>query len=202
MISADGFIRWTSGAILLTAIITSGFYRARAHRQGGALPARADGLPTVRLRLLSGLVVWAAVLLPIAAPAVVPWIVVPLPNAIRLAGLALAVAAWLVLWWTLASLGNNISPSTSTRAGATLVRHGPYRLVRHPLYSGGFMACLGLGLATESIPLLVAVVGLLWWVPRRVRNEEANLVASYGDRYRDYQANTPPLVPRFKAAKV
>lgn len=197
MISSDGVIRWTSGAILLAALVTSGTYRARAHRRGGALPARPDGLPTVGLRLVAAVVVSAGVLLPTVAPGVLPWILVPLPNAFRLAGLALAVAAWLVLWWTLASLGNNISPSTSTRAGATLVRHGPYRLVRHPLYSGGFMACLGLGLATESIPLLVSVVGLLWWVPRRVRNEEANLIASYGDQYRDYQASTPPFVPRF-----
>ena len=74
---------------------------------------------------------------------------------------------------------------------------GLYRLVRHPLYTGGFVALLGLGLALASIPLLAAIPILIWWLPRRVDTEEQNLIASHGDGYRDYQRRTGRFVPRF-----
>ncbi|MFN0179207.1 MAG: methyltransferase family protein [Gemmatimonadales bacterium] len=192
----DGWIRVGSGALLLALIVTSGFYRARAERKGGLLPARPDGLPATSVRVAIGIAVWAALLLPILAPSTVGWISAPLPSVLRLAGLGLLGGAGLLLWWTLASIGDNISPSTSTRAGARLVTEGPYRFVRHPLYTGGFLAMLGIGLANQSIPLLAAVPILLWWLPRRVRDEERNLTASYGDAYRAYQTRTGRFLPR------
>ncbi|MBM4185696.1 MAG: isoprenylcysteine carboxylmethyltransferase family protein [Gemmatimonadetes bacterium] len=192
----DEFFRWVNGIMLAAMITTSGFYRARAHRLGGALPARPDGLPAVWVRVGFGLIVWAALLLPIVAPATVPWITVTLPDGVRLAGLALAMAAWAWLWWTLASIGVNISESTSTRAGASLVTHGPYRLVRHPLYSGGFLACIGFGVSMGSLPLLLATAILVWWLPRRVQGEEEHLVEAHGESYRRYQATTPKFIPR------
>jgi protein-S-isoprenylcysteine O-methyltransferase Ste14 len=197
----DGWIRLGSGALLLALIVTSGFYRARAERRGGPLPARPDGLPATWGRVAIGIAAWAALLLPILAPSTVGWISVPLPAGLRLIGLGLLGGAGLVLWWTLASIGDSISPSTSTRAGARLVTEGPYRFVRHPLYTGGFLATLGIGLANQSIPLLAALPILLWWLPRRVHGEEQNLTASYGEAYRAYQARTGRFLPRLAPGK-
>lgn len=193
---SDAFFRW-AGAVLLTGmVLTSGFYRARAERIGGRLPAEPEGLPAIPLRVASGLLVLAALILPIISPRAADVVSVRLPEGVRLAGLALTTLAWPFLWWVLASIGTSISQSVSTRANATLVTHGPYRWVRHPLYTGGFLAFLGLGLALESGPLLAGLILLIWWLPRRASREEANLVASYGDAYRAYQQRTGRFIPR------
>lgn len=194
----DSFFRWASGGLLAGAIFTSGFYRARADRLGGKLPAKPEGLPATPIRVAIGLLVWGALLLPIVAPSVVRWMTVELPRGVRFLGLALTAGAWPILWWTLATIGTNISQSISTRANASLITHGPYRFVRHPLYSAGFLALLGLGLSLQSIPLLVGVVALVAWLPRRASREEDNLTASYGDSYREYAKRTGRFIPRFR----
>jgi protein-S-isoprenylcysteine O-methyltransferase Ste14 len=195
----DSAIRLASATVLVGAVATSGFYRARAERLGGRLPTSIEGRPAASLRVAIGLVVVAAIVAPIVAPSWAGIITVPLPPGVRLLGLGLAIAAWPFLWWTLATIGTGISPSVSTRADATLVTSGPYGLVRHPLYSGGFLAFLGLGLSLQSIPLLIGVAILLWWLPQRVRREEANLTTSYGDGYRAYCHRTGRFLPRLRA---
>jgi protein-S-isoprenylcysteine O-methyltransferase Ste14 len=191
----DTFFRWAAGLVLTGTVVTSGVYRARADRLGGTLPRKPEGLPSVMLRLL----MLSAVLLPILAPSAVRWLSIDLPTWARAIGLGLSILAWPILWWTLASIGTNISQSISTRADATLVTHGPYRLVRHPLYSAGFLAVLGMALSVQSIPLMVAVLLLVGWIPRRAEREEANLTASFGDAYRAYREQTGRFIPRLIA---
>ncbi len=197
----DDFFRWAGTAILVGTVVTSGFYRARADRAGGKLPAKPEGLPATSIRVAIGFLVLAALLLPIVAPSAARWITVRLPFEVRLVGLGLAAAAWPLLWWTLASIGTNISPSISTRDRASLVTHGPYRFVRHPLYTGGFLALLGAGLCLQSVPLLLSLPFLIGWLPRRASQEEANLTAAHGEAYREYAGRTGRFIPQVFAKR-
>lgn len=96
----------------------------------------------------------------------------------------------------LSSIGTNISPSHATRAGHQLITHGPYRWVRHPLYSAGLLLCVSLTLLTAlwalGVGMLIPLAVLLWRTPR----EEARLIALFGDEYRAYMRRAGRFFPR------
>jgi len=82
------------------------------------------------------------------------------------------------------------------RKDATLVQSGPYAACRHPLYTLSLVAMFGLGLATRSLVLLVALVALAVVLHlRAIRAEDAALEASHGDPARQYRAQVPALLP-------
>lgn len=91
------------------------------------------------------------------------------------------------MYWTLSSLGKNLTDTVVTRAEATLVTYGPYRWVRHPFY-------VTAGLLMASVTLLAAnwligVSSLLVLVLLAVRTpEEQLLIDRFGQQYRDYIA--------------
>jgi protein-S-isoprenylcysteine O-methyltransferase Ste14 len=76
-----------------------------------------------------------------------------------------------------------------------LVAHGLYRWVRHPIYTGVFLACLGVSVGAGTVLAYVAVVCLVGLFEVKTRLEERWLAASYPG-YADYAANTGKYVPR------
>jgi protein-S-isoprenylcysteine O-methyltransferase Ste14 len=81
---------------------------------------------------------------------------------------------------------------------AQLVRTGPYATCRHPLYALSLLGMTGLGLASRSVTLLVALVALAWVLHRRaIAVEDALLEATHGEAARDYRASVPALLPRW-----
>ena len=103
--------------------------------------------------------------------------------------LLLAGTTWSV--WTLRFLGRNLSVLAQAR---DVVDRGPYRWVRHPLYAGEIVSCLGLCIAAGSAPaaaLWLALCGLQAY--RAVREEQVLLRALPG--YRGYRARTAALIP-------
>ena len=187
--------RLAAAPILVVAIAIAGYYRARADRSGGALPAEPRRRK-VSLQLAIGLVMWGTLLFEIVAPSLVPWSRLLLPNTLRWLGVGVGLAMILLLWWTMRSIGSNVSRSTSTRAGASLVTHGPYRWIRHPIYTTGVGLYLAFALMLDSKPIFAFVVILVIWLPFRVRDEERSLLASYGEAYRAYIGRTGRFLPR------
>jgi protein-S-isoprenylcysteine O-methyltransferase Ste14 len=101
-----------------------------------------------------------------------------------------------LIYWVYISLGLNVSPTQSTREGATLVTHGPYHWVRHPLYTVGTMAYLGIGLVTALWPVLVGLLAPMIFLALRTPKEEARLIETFGEAYRQYMARTGRYMPR------
>jgi protein-S-isoprenylcysteine O-methyltransferase Ste14 len=138
-----------------------------------------------------------ATLLYVVAPRWVAWASLPLPAWLRWAGLGVALAGFTLLQWAHVALGRNWSDTPRLLRGQTLVREGPYRRIRHPIYSA-FLLILG------STLLLSAnwLVGGLWIaaaaldIASRVRFEDAVLEAQFGDVYRAYAKETGALLPR------
>ena len=181
--------------ILATVLTISISFRARAEREGGRLKTNEGQMLVVVLRLL-GLLIVLPLFGYLINPEWVAWARFPLPVWLRWLAAAVALAIIPIVYWIFVSLGNNVSPTQVTRQGHQLVTHGPYRWVRHPLYSIGMVMAVALVLLTGlwwfgvalSLPLTI-----LWF---RTPIEEARLIETFGDEYREYMKRTGRFFPR------
>ena len=115
---------------------------------------------------------------------------------LRLSGLAVILLGVALRASAVRALGSSFSVRLGTRPEQTLVRSGPYRVVRHPNYTGLFAVALGTALGLESA---LALAGALFvWLPSvllRIAREERLMTERFGDSYRAYAARTWKLVP-------
>ncbi len=98
-------------------------------------------------------------------------------------------------WWARLTLGDLWSSSVTRKEAHVVVRSGPYRLVRHPIYTGLIFALLALAV---QIGRPAAVVGALvmatgFWA--KARQEERFLSEELGQAYADFRRATPMLIP-------
>jgi protein-S-isoprenylcysteine O-methyltransferase Ste14 len=98
--------------------------------------------------------------------------------------------------WAVSSLGASFRTTVETHADQKVVKNGPYKLIRHPSYSGILLMCLGYGIAVQNwLSLAVAVLLPLAALIYRIHVEEVALRASLGPEYEEYQRRTRKLVP-------
>jgi protein-S-isoprenylcysteine O-methyltransferase len=80
--------------------------------------------------------------------------------------------------------------------GQVLVTHGPYRLIRHPSYTGAWLMFVGSCMLLQStMAALVAAILLLTAFYRRIRHEESLMLATFPE-YEAYKRSTGSLLPR------
>ena len=184
--------------------------RAASHGSVGGWPAWLAWLGTGLTGAFYALIIWcylrrgpasatsrsvtahAAAITATCAPFLFPL----LPRAPVTAGRQLAAdlllaggTAWAV--WSLRSLGRNLSVLAQARAVAD---RGPYRFVRHPLYTGELVSALGLALAVGTPAAFACWLGLVGLqVYRALREEQVLLQALPG--YRAYRSRTAALLP-------
>ncbi len=112
------------------------------------------------------------------------------------AGTALIVAGALFRQHCFRALGASFKPIVDVRRDQQVVQRGAYRFVRHPSYAAGIVLFAGVGLAlTNWVSILVILVMLAVVYGYRIRVEEAALLSTLGDSYRDYMRRTKRLVP-------
>ena len=111
-------------------------------------------------------------------------------------GLGLVLAGVVLRGWAIFSLGRYFRRTVTIEPEQRLVRRGPYRLLRHPSYTGLLLVFVGFGLAIGSWVGAVAalLIGFAGTLPR-IRVEEAALAEKFGDDYTDYANSTDRLVP-------
>jgi protein-S-isoprenylcysteine O-methyltransferase Ste14 len=109
------------------------------------------------------------------------------------------VVGWLGLllrWWSFVSLGKYFTVVLKTSSDQPVVERGPYRVLRHPSYSGLILAFVGAGLMVGNwISVVGGVFLVLIAVIYRLRLEERALVAALSDRYREFAAGRARLIP-------
>jgi len=110
-------------------------------------------------------------------------------------GLLTTIAGLLFACWARMVLGRNWSGVVQLKQGHELIEAGPYRYVRHPIYSGLLLALLGTALMIGEwrALLAVAIVAVSLW--RKLRLEERWLGEYFGDAYADYMRRVKALVP-------
>lgn len=126
------------------------------------------------------------------APSDPAWAV---PELLRIAGWLIAGAGVGAIVWGASSLGRGITPHPAPTPDATLRTDGPYRYVRHPIYSGVLLFAAGITLASASALKAAAFVLLLVVLSIKARFEEG-LLAEHFPGYESYARRTPRFVPR------
>jgi len=111
-----------------------------------------------------------------------------LGTAILAAGLAFAT-------WARMHLGGNWSGTVTLKQDHELIRSGPYRFVRHPIYTGLLFALLGTALSLGEWRGLVALGLIAAAFARKMRIEEQFMRENFGDAYGRYRAEVPALIP-------
>lgn len=189
--------RWPIRAVLLGALTISGYHRARSRQSGEMVARRREGTLFLAVRVVLGLALFGGALAHGVTPDRMAWASFDSPPALRWLGLVLAVLTLPAIHWVLRTLGRNVTETVLTKERHELVTGGPYRWVRHPLYTTGLVLLVGLGLMAGSWFVLAGVVvafALLRVVV--IPREEEALMARFGERYRTYLSRTGRLVPR------
>jgi len=121
---------------------------------------------------------------------------IPQAQAIAIAAIAITLAGMAFAVWARVNLGSNWSSVPTIKDKHQLIRSGPYRLVRHPIYSGILLAMMGTFLANGKVRGALAII-LLWigWLVKS-RMEEKFMVRTFGAEYEEYSRSTGGLFPR------
>ena len=135
------------------------------------------------------LAVWSAILLPDAAIRVER-------RQIFFAGIVLMMLGVALRWYAVQSRRRKPNATPADPNGQIVLLKGPYRLVRHPAYSGTILTFLGVGLAfTNTASLLLLMLCVVAGHIYRVHAEERALVASLGAPYEQYMRRTARFIP-------
>jgi protein-S-isoprenylcysteine O-methyltransferase Ste14 len=118
------------------------------------------------------------------------------PEPLRWVGLALVVLGIAFAVWAIATLGRHYDVELEIHRDHELVRNGPYRFVRHPIYTGLGLHFAGACLATGNVVLIAGT--LLVTYPAlylRAKTEESLLRERFGEKYEAYAREVAMLVP-------
>lgn len=165
-----------------------------------AYKTRSAIKPSQLLEVRSERFIWIVVISAVLAALMFKnWQLLPLPLSLMLRqflatllfcfGLGLrAYAVW--------SLGMFFSTSVITQNEHMLIEQGPYRLIRHPAYSGLLCSFFAAGIAMgDLLACLVLVLPIAWILLQRMQIEEHMLLAHFGVAYQDYCARTDKILP-------
>jgi protein-S-isoprenylcysteine O-methyltransferase len=120
----------------------------------------------------------------------------PIPRALHWPGLALLLAGLALRMWAVRTLREFFTVDVAIQEGHQLVRTGPYRLLRHPAYTGVLASFAGLGLCSGSwISAVIIFVPICGAFLYRIAVEERALRAAFPEAYPAYAAATARLVP-------
>jgi protein-S-isoprenylcysteine O-methyltransferase Ste14 len=119
----------------------------------------------------------------------------PVSTVIMAAGVVVMAAGTVLAVWARVHLGRNWSGEIAIKVEHQLIRSGPYRFLRHPIYTGLLAMYVGPAIVTGEWLALIGVVmaGLAYW--RKIRLEEAALEVAFGSEYDAYRRATWALVP-------
>ncbi len=185
-----------SGELVAAVVIGSFAAFMVAAQLAHARNAARGGPPVARAGGFAHLVAYF-VPVPYLVVALRPGPELPLPDGVRWAGLALAVAGIAFAIWAIATLGRHYSLELEVRRGHEIVDRGPYALVRHPVYTGLALHFVGACLATGNLLLIAGTLGVSFPAfAIRAAAEERLLRDSLGSAYEAYARRVGMLVPR------
>lgn len=119
----------------------------------------------------------------------------PTTSSVVLIGIGVHFGSALFAIWARRHLGRNWSGAITAKVEHELVRSGPYRLVRHPIYTAMLGMFLGTSLVSGELHALLGVIIIAAAYLRKVRLEEKHLGAVFGAAYDEYRRNSWALIP-------
>lgn len=118
-------------------------------------------------------------------------------TALFLLGVGFMLLGVALRWYAIWTLGHYFTRDVAVSVDQQVIQRGPYRVIRHPAYSGTFLTMLGVGLAVTNWASLAALLicvflGHLY----RVRVEEKALIQTIGQPYIEYMQHTRRFIPK------
>lgn len=193
----ENIFRILAAVILFSGVGISGYFRRKADRETGEkISRRADGTAMMTVIMLGGLVLWLSPLVYLLNPQWMAWSQIGLPEWVRWLGVGIGILCIFLAYWLFSSIGSGITPTSATRKEHKLVTSGPYRWVRHPLYTVGSTLFVSFGMMADN--WFIAALGVLTFIVMAIRTpkEEANLIEKFGDEYRNYMKTTGRFLPK------
>jgi protein-S-isoprenylcysteine O-methyltransferase Ste14 len=115
---------------------------------------------------------------------------------IALLGAALVVAGIGFAIWARRHLGKNWSAEVTIREEHKLIRSGPYKYIRHPIYTGLLAAVLGTAIVVSEYRALVSLaIFVIGWT-LKAKKEEAFLAREFGPAFEEHKRLTGFFLPR------
>jgi protein-S-isoprenylcysteine O-methyltransferase Ste14 len=123
------------------------------------------------------------------------WLVIPHTTSSAWAGAFLCVSGLVFAIWARVILGKNWSGVITLKEGHELVKRGPYRVVRHPIYTGILAMFAGTAIATGYFGgfLGVLLVFVSFWL--KLKREEDLMLKHFPDEYAVYQRSVKRIIP-------
>jgi protein-S-isoprenylcysteine O-methyltransferase Ste14 len=184
--------------VLIIAFAMHRGYYVKNHSkpEESTLKKREEGLAS-KISGVLGMIGFISVIVFVINPGWLAFARLSFPIWLRWTGIALALAGFALLQWAQVTLGNSWSDTPRMLKAQTLVTSGPYRFIRHPIYTA-FVLILGSTLLISANWFL----GLTWLgmtlleVGSRIGFEESLMLEYFGDQYREYMKKTGRLLPR------
>lgn len=123
---------------------------------------------------------------------------IPLPAGLRWVGVFLST--FCLFFWTYSQeiLNRHWSANLKIQMEHSLITAGPYRMMRHPIYTGMIFWSFGLALFTANVFFIAFLIVMIVWTPSRVQKEEQMMNSHFGEAYGEYMKTTGRYFPKFK----
>jgi protein-S-isoprenylcysteine O-methyltransferase Ste14 len=116
---------------------------------------------------------------------------------VEIAGISVCASGVAIAIWARRTLGKNWSGSPTVKEDHELIQAGPYRLVRHPIYTGILLMVAGTGLCYGKVreAFLFLFIFVMFWI--RLKIEESFMCQQFPEAYPEYRNSTKALIPYF-----
>lgn len=115
----------------------------------------------------------------------------------RLGGILIGVIGLILVWWPILQLRRNLTMYPTPKTGSHLITTGIFAYMRHPIYTGVFLTCVGFAIFQGSITRMVISILLLLFFDRKTVYEEKKLKLAFSE-YEKYAAHTSKFFPFLK----
>lgn len=117
-------------------------------------------------------------------------------NALFFIGLAMIVGGISLRIWAINSLGKHFTATVRVNKEHQLIQNGPYAIVRHPSYTGAFLAITGVSfLLNAKAAIFISTILMFLVYYFRIESEEKLLVSYFGNKYAAYAKKKKKLFP-------
>ena len=177
-------------ALFILVLIVRAYFGIKQRRAGrsswsvsGEAVAR-EGRLSLILRPMMFLLMLSLVVLYIIEPSCSSGLFLPIPSIIRCGGVLLGIINILLLIWVHRTLGLQWSTTLQFKEGHALITDGPYKFIRHPMYTALSLFFIGLSIVSSFLPFFVLVVLTILFFVRIVEREDLMMIEQFGEEYR------------------
>lgn len=117
--------------------------------------------------------------------------------AVAAIGLSLTAEGLIFAMWARIVLGGNWSGTVTIKSGHSLIRRGPYKWIRHPIYTGLLVSVVGTVLLQGEVRSFLGFAVILFALYRKAKREEKFLSEEFGDSFAEHARHTGMFLPRF-----